>query len=233
MLEDRYHRHHLLSEIGVVGQKRLRAASVLIVGVGGLGSPIALYLAAAGIGRIGLIDDDIVSITNLQRQVLYREHQLGHSKVQCAAHTLSQLNSQTIIESHPYRLTADNALRLISDYDIVVDGCDNHATRYLIDDCCRQLNKPYIYGSIGEFHGQVSVFHYRKGRGYADLYPDREELSALPQQTLGVMGVVPGIIGTIQAAEAVKIITKSGTPLDGRLLLLNVLDMEMNIVSIV
>ena len=200
---------------------------MLILGVGGLGSPISLYLTAAGVGRIGLVDDDVVSLTNLQRQVLYREQQLGQSKVQCAATTLQQLNGQTIIETHHCRLTEDNAMELIGNYDMVIDGCDNHATRYLIDDCCRKLNKPYIYGSIGEFHGQVSVFHYGKGQGYIDLYPEREEVCAQPKTVLGVMGVVPGIIGTIQAAEAVKIITHSGSPLDGRLLLIDVLTMQM------
>ena len=133
-MEHRYNRHHLLAEIGEVGQEKLHRASVLIVGVGGLGSPIALYLTAAGVGRIGLMDDDVVSLTNLQRQVLYREHQLDQSKVQCAVDTLTQLNSQTVIEPHPYRLTREKALDIISQYVIVVDGCHNHATRYLIDD---------------------------------------------------------------------------------------------------
>ena len=231
-MEDRYHRHHLLKEIGIEGQERLRRASVLIVGAGGLGSPIALYLTAAGVGRIGLIDDDVVSLTNLQRQILYREEQLDKPKVACARDTLSSLNSQAEIETHACRLTRENAVELISRYDIIVDGCDNHATRYLIDECCRELKKPYVYGSIGEFHGQVSVFHHGNAGGYIDLYPDREELEHLPKTVLGVMGVVPGIIGTIQAAETIKLITGAGQPLEGRLLVLDALTMDIRTLDI-
>ena len=227
-MEHRYHRHHLLQQIGEEGQQKLSNASVLIVGVGGLGSPIALYLAAAGIGRIGLIDADTVSLTNLQRQILYREHQLGQPKVACAKDTLLQLNSETVIDTYPYLLTYDNASEIIAQYDVVVDGCDNHATRYLIDACCGAQGKPYVYGSIGEFHGQVSVFHHGKGKGYIDLYPDKEHLESLPRTTLGVMGVVPGIVGTIQAAEVVKLITAAGQTLDGRLLIMDVLTMQMH-----
>lgn len=230
-MEHRYNRHHLLAEIGEQGQEKLRNASVLLVGVGGLGSPIALYLAAAGVGRIGLVDDDVVSVTNLQRQVLYREQQLGKPKVSCAADTLMELNSEIRIDQHKCRLTTDNAMQLISEYDLVVDGCDNHATRYLMDDCCGRLKKPYVYGSIGEFHGQVSVFHYGGAGAYAELYPDRDELEAMPQPVLGVMGVVPGIIGTLEAAEVVKIITGAGEPLTGRLLVMDVLSMNVQILQ--
>ena len=231
-MEHRYSRHHLLAEIGKEGQERLHRASVLIVGVGGLGSPLALYLTAACVGRIGLMDDDVVSITNLQRQILYNEGQVGASKVACAQETLSHLNSETVIETHPYRLTDANAMEIISRYDVVLDGCDNHATRYVLDACCEKLHKPYVYGSIGEFNGQVSVFHYGRGFRYADLYPDRIDLESKPQRVSGVMGVVPGIIGSIEAAEAIKIITGAGQTLDGRLLVMDALSMNFQILEI-
>ncbi len=191
-MNERYIRQTMIPEIGEAGQEKLKNAKVLIVGIGGLGSPISLYLTAAGVGQIGLIDDDIVSKSNLQRQILYTEAEIGQSKVECACRRLSALNSSTRFETYPNRFTPDNANRLVSAYDIDrVDGlADNAATRYLIDDVCSRFKKPYVYGSISEFRGQVSVFNYRGGSRYSDLYPRPElfprlvpeELSALFQE---------------------------------------------------
>ncbi|MEG2514995.1 MAG: HesA/MoeB/ThiF family protein, partial [Bacteroidaceae bacterium] len=163
---NRYDRQTLLPEIGEEGQRKLSAAKVLLIGMGGLGSPIALYLVGAGVGTIGLVDDDVVSITNLQRQIIYTEAEIGQSKVLCAQKRLQQLNSEIIINSFPIRLDKDNAETIISQYDIVVDGCDNFATRYLINDTCILLNKVYVYGAIRSFEGQVPVFNYKRKISY-------------------------------------------------------------------
>ena len=177
----RYDRQMILPEIGEEGQRKLKQAKVLIVGVGGLGSPIALYLAGAGVGCIGLVDDDVVSISNLQRQVLYSEKELGKPKAICAAERLSALNSETTSQPYPTRLTEENAQEIISQYDIVVDGCDNFPTRYLINDICAKTGKVYVYGAICGFEGQVSVFHYgEEKKDYRDLYPDEEEMKRMP-----------------------------------------------------
>ncbi|MEG1586821.1 MAG: HesA/MoeB/ThiF family protein [Bacteroidales bacterium] len=230
MMYERYERHIRLSQIGLAGQEKLKKASVLIIGVGGLGSPISLYLAAAGVGRIGIIDSDTVSVSNLQRQVLYTEDQVGSLKVSCARDRLLQANSELIVDAYPFRLTSENAEELIDSYDIVVDGCDNFATRYLIDDCCKKLTKPYVYGSIGEFHGQVSVFNYKDGISYRDLFPEPLTTDvSLPQ---GVMGVVPGVVGTLEAAEVIKIITGIGKLLVRQLLTIDILTMEMQVISL-
>lgn len=173
---ERYRKHILLKEIGTEGQRKLGQASVLIVGVGGLGSPVSLYLAAAGVGRIGLMDDDTVSESNLQRQVLYTTEEIGQPKVVCATKRLKALSPETVIETYPYRLENENAVPIISQYDMVVDGCDNYTTRYLINDTCLQLGKPYVYGTIGEFQGQVAVFNYLNGFSYRDIYPDESYL---------------------------------------------------------
>ena len=181
----RYDRQTILPEIGEEGQKKLLDAKVLIVGVGGLGSPIALYLAGAGVGCIGLVDDDVVSISNLQRQVLYSEKELGKSKAVCAAERLSALNSEIKIQPYSTRLTGDNAFDIIGEYDMVVDGCDNFATRYLINDICIQQGKPYIYGAICGFEGQVSVFNFgKRKKNYRDLYTDEEEMKRMPWELL-------------------------------------------------
>lgn len=225
----RYDRHTMLKEIGPEGQQKLLRASVLLVGVGGLGSPIGLYLTAAGVGRIGLIDPDVVSESNLQRQVLYAENEIGRSKVECAAERLRALNRSTRIEVYPTRFSDENADALVSDYDIVVDGCDNFSTRYLIDDACVRNGKPYVYGSIGEFQGQVAVFNYRGGFTYRDLYPDEAYLTGLPSQVSGVMGVVPGIVGTVEAAEVIKLITGCGEVLRNRLFTIDTLTMQSEI----
>lgn len=229
---DRYNRHHILKEIGIEGQESLKKSSVLIVGVGGLGSPIALYLVAAGVGRVGLIDDDNVSLSNLQRQVIYSESEVGQSKVECAKRRLNALNSETIIDTYNSRLSSDNADNIVCNYDIVIDGCDNYETRYLINDTCVKLGKPYIYGAIGEFSGQVSVFNYMGGKTYRDLYPDEEQLCSMPRATIGVIGSIPGLIGTIQATEAIKIITNCGVILSNKLYIIDMLRMNNHIISI-
>lgn len=214
----RYDRQIILPEIGETGQNKLKKAKVLIIGVGGLGSPIALYLAGAGVGHIGLIDDDLVSISNLQRQVLYSEKELGKPKAICAAERMAALNSEICIQPYPVRLTEENARKIIGEYDIVVDGCDNFATRYLVNDICIELEKPYIYGAICGFEGQVSVFNYGdRKKNYRDLYPDEEEMKRLPPPPKGVMGVTPAVVGSIEATEVLKLICGFGEVLAGKL----------------
>lgn len=205
--KERYNRQIQLDEIGEKGQTLLRQAKVLIVGVGGLGSPIAIYLCGAGVGTIGLVDDDKVSETNLQRQILYNETEVGKPKVLCAKERLQKLNSNICIEAYPTRLTKENAQEIISRYDIVVDGCDNFQTRYLINDTCLLLNKVYVYGAIRAFDGQVSVFNYQGGKNYRDLFPDEEEMLSMPAPPKGVLGVTPGLVGCTQANEVLKIIS--------------------------
>ena len=228
---ERYSRHLMLPEIGQAGQQKLAHARVLLVGVGGLGSPIALYLAAAGVGTLGLVDPDVVSLTNLQRQVLYATAQIGEKKVQMARERLLALSPETHIEIYDTFLNHDNAEAIISQYDMVVDGCDNFATRYLMNDTCQRLKIPYVYGSIGAFQGQVALFDYQSDRSYRDLFPEQEEFEAL-QLPKGVMGVVPGIVGTIEAAETVKFITQCGETLTNRLFTIDVLTMQTAIISI-
>ncbi len=232
IMGERYSRHTMLPQIGDEGQQRLHQASVLLVGVGGLGSPIALYLAASGVGRIGLVDSDVVSESNLQRQVLYKECEIGKLKVECAKGRLKELNSEITVDIYPTRFDATSARELVSKYDIVVDGCDNFATRYLIDDTCAELNKPYVYGSIGEFHGQVSLFNYQGGMRYRTLFPDEEALTQRPSKVMGVMGVVPGVIGCIEATEVIKVITGCGTTLRNRLYTIDLLTMQSNILEL-
>ena len=225
----RYDRQIMLPEIGEEGQIKLKKAKVLIVGVGGLGSPISLYLAGAGIGTIGLVDDDKVSITNLQRQILYTENELNKFKALCAAERLSALNSE--IEFHPYptRLTASNAWEVIYNYDIIVDGCDNFSTRYLINDICAELGKPYVYGAICGFEGQVSVFHYGETpKSYRDLYPDEEEMKHMSPPSKGVVGVTPAIVGSIEANEVLKIICGFGEVLSGELWTIDLRTLQSN-----
>lgn len=216
-LKERYNRQLILPEIGEEGQARLQQARVLIVGVGGLGSPIALYLTGAGVGTIGLIDDDVVSESNLQRQVLYNEKEVGLSKAEKAREHLQALNSHVWIKAYPERLTAENAEAIIGQYDLVLDGCDNFATRYLINDTCVRLGKVYIYGAIRAFDGQVSVFNYQGGPDYRRLFPDEEEMYRMPHPPKGVLGVTPGLIGCAEANEALKIIVGYGEVLSGKL----------------
>ena len=214
---ERYARQTMLPEIGPEGQRRLAASSVLLVGGGGLGSPAALYLTGAGVGRLGLADPDTVSESNLQRQVLYTESQIGRPKPTAARERLAALSSSTRFDLHPEGLTAENARELVAAYDLVVECCDNFATRYLLDEACAEVGRPWVYGSIGAFHGQVSLFNGRTGRRYTELYPDREALCALPRSTAGVLGTVPGVIGAIEASEAIKWIAGFGEPLEGKL----------------
>ena len=224
----RYARHLTLPELGVEGQKRLKAASVLCVGAGGLGSPLLLYLAAAGIGRIAIVDDDCVEVSNLQRQVIHGEGTVGQPKAQSARRRMLDLNPHCQVEEHRCRITAANALDLIADHDLVVDGSDNFPTRYLISDACALLNKPWVYGSVQRFEGQVSVFNRGPASpDYRDLVPEPPPPDLVPScADGGVMGVMPGLIGLIQATEVIKVLAEIGDPLDGRLLLVDGLSMR-------
>jgi len=235
----RYSRHLILPEVGMAGQKKLRAASVLIIGAGGLGCPIALYLTAAGVGRLGLVDFDVVDRTNLQRQILYGESVVGVPKVEAAAERLRDLNPDVEIETYPVRLTSENALQIMGDYDIIIDGTDNFPTRYLTNDAAVILGKPYIYGSIFRFEGQVSVFlsqpfnGFERGPCYRCLFPAPPPPGAVPSCAEGgVLGVLPGIVGALQAAEAIKLIVGIGEPLIGKMMLIDTLRMEFRTVKI-
>lgn len=213
----RYHRQTLLSEIGEEGQQKLREARVLIVGIGGLGCPVALYLTGAGIGTIGLVDDDVVSASNLHRQVLYDEADIGRPKAECASRHLRARNSNIRVNTHAFRLDKNNAERLIAGYDIVVDGCDNHATRYLLSDICSKQGKPYIYAAIGAFQGQIAILCYGEGAPtYRTLFPDEETMCTLKAEK-GVIGTTPAIIGSLVANEVLKLIVGFGEPLYGKL----------------
>jgi len=216
----RYARHFSLPEIGEAGQRRLRAARVVLVGAGGLGSPAALYLAAGGVGVLGIVDDDRVDETNLQRQVLFGTSDLGRPKSEAAAERLRDLNPHVRVERFGQRLTAANALEILREFDVVVDGSDNFPTRYLVNDACVLLGKPDVYGAIFRFEGQVSVFSRGAGPCYRCLFRDPPPPDLIPScEQAGVMGVVPGIVGSLQALETVKLITGAGEPLIGRLLL--------------
>jgi sulfur-carrier protein adenylyltransferase/sulfurtransferase len=223
----RYARHLILPEVGEAGQEKLKAGSVLIVGAGGLGSPVGLYLAAAGVGRIGLVDFDDVDASNLHRQVLYGTSDVGKPKLDAAKARLQDLNPDITIETHGAALTSDNALGIIAKYDIIVDGTDNFATRYLVNDACVLLSKPNVYGSIFRFEGQASVFSAEEGPCYRCLYPEPPPPHLVPSCAEGgVLGVLPGVIGTIQATETIKLIADIGETLVGRLLLFDALRMS-------
>jgi adenylyltransferase/sulfurtransferase len=223
---ERYSRHLILPEVGLDGQKRLKAASVLCVGTGGLGSPLLLYLAAAGIGRLGIVDFDVVDSSNLQRQVIHGTSWVGKPKIESAKNRIAELNPDCQVDLYETRLTAANALDIIAPYDIVVDGTDNFPTRYLVNDACVMLNKPNVYGSIFRFEGQATVFNYEGGPHYRDLYPEPPPPGLVPSCAEGgVLGILPGIIGVIQATETVKIILGKGETLSGRLLIYNSLNM--------
>jgi molybdopterin/thiamine biosynthesis adenylyltransferase/rhodanese-related sulfurtransferase len=228
---DRYSRQTALPDFGEAGQRRLREASVLIVGAGGLGSPAALYLAAAGIGRLGLVDFDLVDLTNLQRQILYAERDEGKPKLDVARPRLMELNRDVDVVAHDARLTAGNALDVIAGYDVVIDGSDNLPTRYLVSDACVLLGKPNVYGSVFRFEGQASLF--ARGLCYRCLYPEPPPPHLVPScEEGGVLGVLPGIVGTIQATEAIKLIAGIGEPLIGRLLLIDALRMTFRTIGI-
>src|SRR5438309_912548 len=223
----RYSRHLIMPEVGMDGQKRLKAASVLLIGAGGLGSPLGLYLAAAGIGRIGLVDFDVVDFSNLQRQVLHGTPDVGRPKLQSAKERLAAINPEVQLDLYETRLTSANAQQICAAYDIVIDGTDNFQTRYLVNDVCVLQKKPNVYGSIFRFEGQASVFHPGAGGPcYRCLYPEPPPPGLVPSCAEGgVLGILPGIVGVIQAAEAVKLILHEGNALVGRLLLFDALAM--------
>lgn len=229
---ERYSRHIILPEVGGAGQRKLLAARVLIVGVGGLGSPAALYLAAAGVGAIGLVDCDVVELSNLQRQVLHATPDLGRRKCTSARETIEQLNPDVRVATHDLRLTSHNILDLIAHYDIVVDGSDNFPTRYLVNDACVMTGKPLSHAGILRFEGQVTTIVPGRGPCYRCLYPDPPPPGMVPScQEAGVLGVTAGLMGVIQATEVLKLILNIGDPLIGRLLLYNALEMTFREVA--
>ena len=223
----RYSRHLLLPEVGLAGQRKLKAARVLTIGAGGLGSPLSLYLAAAGVGTIGIVDFDVVDLTNLQRQIVHGTADLGRLKLESAEARLNDVNPNVRIEKHETRLTSENALEILGEYDIVVDGTDNFPTRYLVNDACVLLGKPNVYGSIFRFEGQASVFYAKEGPCYRCLYAEPPPPGLVPSCAEGgVLGVLPGIIGSIQALETIKWIIGAGDSLVGRLLLFDALKLR-------
>lgn len=229
----RYSRHLLIPEVGLEGQRRLKAASVLLVGTGGLGSPVALYLAAAGVGHIGIVDYDVVDASNLQRQVIHDTRQVGRLKVESARQRMLDLNPSIQVDAYNEVFSAASAECIAAGYEILVDGTDNFPTRYLINDLCVLTGRPYVYGSIFRFEGQVSVFDARSGPCYRCLFPEPPPPGAVPTCAEGgVFGVLPGTVGTLQASEVIKLILGIGTPLVGRLLLYDALDMTFQPVTL-
>lgn len=229
----RYSRHLIMPEVAMEGQRKLKAAKVLIIGAGGLGSPAALYLAAAGVGRLGLVDFDVVDLSNLQRQILHGTRNVGRRKTDSAIERLQDINPEIEVDAHETRLTSDNALDIIRPYDIVIDGTDNFPTRYLVNDACVLLGKPSIYGSIFRFDGQASVFAPPVGPCYRCLFEEPPPPGMVPSCAEGgVLGILPGVIGCIQATEAIKLILGKGKSLIGRLLLYDALDMRFREVKI-
>ncbi len=229
----RYSRHLALPQVGLEGQQALKAASVLIVGTGGLGSPIAVYLAAAGIGRIGLVDFDVVDVTNLQRQIVHSNATVGQLKVESAAARLRGLNPLVTLDTYAEPLTSHNALDILRPYDVIIDGTDNFPTRYLLNDAAVMLGKPLVYGSIYRFEGQVSIFSTEGGPCYRCLLPDPPPVHLVPScAEAGVLGILPGTIGTLQATETIKLILGIGEPLIGRLLIYDALEMSMDVIKI-
>ena len=225
----RYSRHFLLPEVGEAGQAKLLDARVLMVGAGGLGAPSAYSLAAAGVGALGIVDHDVVDLSNLQRQILHSNDRIGEPKTESARQTLQGLNPDVRVVPYAERLSSDNIMEIIADYDIVVDGCDNFPTRYLVNDACVMTGKPNVHGSIFQFEGQVSVFHPGNGPCYRCLYPEPPPPGMAPScAEAGVLGVLPGLIGTIQAVETIKLILDKGDSLAGRLLHFNTLTMEVS-----
>ncbi len=224
---ERYSRHLIMPEVALEGQRKLKEAKVLLVGMGGLGSPVALYLAAAGVGRIGIVDFDVVDFTNLQRQVIYSTNDVGRPKLQAAKERIQGINPYVEVDTYETRLTSENALQIFENYDIIIDGTDNFPTRYLVNDACVLLGKPNVYGSIFRFEGQVSVFYAKEGPCYRCLYPEPPPPGLVPSCAEGgVLGILPGTVGLMQATEAVKLIIGKGEPLIGRLLLYDALAMK-------
>lgn len=234
----RYSRHLVLEGFGMDKQLILRNSRVLVVGAGGLGSPALLYLAAAGVGTLGIIDSDDLEVSNLQRQVLYTIADIGRNKAQCAAEHLGQLNPFVKVQPFSFRLTSENALKIIADYDVVIDGTDNFPTRYLINDACVLLDKPFVYASILQYEGQAAVFNYRNSKGhvsanYRDIFPEPPTGASIPNcEEAGVLGVLPGMLGCIQANEAIKILAGIGEPLVNKLLILDSSTMEQMVIRI-
>jgi adenylyltransferase/sulfurtransferase len=223
----RYSRHLIMPEVGMDGQKKLKAARVLTIGAGGLGSPLALYLAAAGVGRLGIVDFDVVDFTNLQRQIIHSTENVGRAKLESARERIAQINPYVQVQGYETALTSENALEILEPYDIVVDGTDNFPTRYLVNDACVLLGKPNVYGSIFRFEGQASVFYAKEGPCYRCLYPEPPPPGLVPSCAEGgVLGVLPGVIGVIQAIETVKLIIGKGDSLIGRLMLFDALRMQ-------
>ena len=229
----RYSRHLIIPDVGVEGQRRLKDARVLMVGAGGLGSPIGLYLAAAGVGRLGIVEADVVDVTNLQRQVLHGTKDVGRKKVESARDRIHDVNPHVEVIPHDAWLTSENALQIISQYDLVVDGTDNFATRYLVNDACVLLDKPNVYGSIFRFEGQSTIFCTEDGPCYRCLYPEPPPPGLVPSCAEGgVLGILPGLVGLVQATETVKLIAGIGEPLVGRLLLVDAASMQFRTVKL-
>ena len=229
----RYSRHLILPDVGVDGQRKLKAGRILLIGAGGLGSPLALYLAAAGVGTLGLVDFDVVDVSNLQRQVLHGTKDIGRPKLESARERIRDVNPHVHVDTYETRLTSVNALDIIRDYDVVIDGTDNFATRYLTNDACVLLGKPNVYGSIFRFEGQASVFALEEGPCYRCLFPEPPPPGLVPSCAEGaVLGVLPGLVGTIQATEGIKLILGVGEPLVGRLLLIDALSMSFRTVRL-
>ncbi len=229
----RYSRHLLIPEVGIGGQKKLKASKVLIIGTGGLGSPVSLYLAAAGVGKIGLVDYDTVDESNLQRQIVHSNSTIGVPKVESAKQRLLEINPYIEIKTYNLILSKENALEIMKDYDLIIDGTDNFSTRYLVNDACYFLKKPFVYGSIFRFDGQVTVFYPEVGPCYRCLYPEPPPPGTVPSCAEGgVFGVLPGVIGSLQATEAIKILIGIGDPLIGKLILYDALKMEFRTLKI-
>ncbi len=228
---ERYNRHIILPEIGIDGQTKLSKAKVLVVGAGGLGSPVLTYLTASGIGNIGIVDDDVVSLSNLQRQILYKTNDINQIKADKAKERLLENNPDIKIDIYNTRINSENAIAIAKNYNIIVDCTDNYESRYIIDSASKELNIPMVYGSISKFSGQVSVFNYRGGKSYKDLFEEKPEIDENDASRLGVLGVLPGIIGAIQANEVIKIVLRISGVLSNRLFLLNSKTMETKQIS--
>ena len=229
----RYQRQLIVPEIGEAGQGKLQKAHVLVVGAGGLGSPVLMYLAAAGVGSLGIVDADMIEVSNLQRQVLYTTEDVGLYKAEQAALRLKMLNPHVSVRAYPVRYTQANASEILRDYDIAADCSDNYATRYLLSDTTRNSGIPMIYGAVNNFMGQASVFNYMGGPSYRDLYPEEMDIPPDTRRTeQGVIGALPGIIGSVQACEIIKIITGAGDTLTGKLLQVDALNLRAEIISI-
>ncbi|MEX2505223.1 MAG: molybdopterin-synthase adenylyltransferase MoeB, partial [Egicoccus sp.] len=229
----RYSRHLIIPDVGIEGQERLKASKVLLVGTGGLGAPLALYLAAAGVGTIGVVDNDVVDASNLQRQVIHTTSRIGMRKTESAKHAILEINPNVTVNTHETYLTSDNALEIIEPYDLVIDGTDNFPTRYLVNDACVLLGKPNVYGSIFRFEGQLSVFWAEEGPCYRCMFPEPPPPGMVPNCAEGgVLGVIPGIIGSSQAIEGIKLLTGIGQPMIGRLGLYDALEQSWMYVKV-